>query len=63
MGSDFYSTPTTSVDVKYAFFTGCYQVNFMQHNISFQIFNAQMAVGSWTKFPLFPGMKKITEYI
>ncbi|TFK36013.1 hypothetical protein BDQ12DRAFT_610783 [Crucibulum laeve] len=63
MGSDFCSAPATSVDAECAFFTGCCQVNFMQHNMSSQTFKAQMAVGSWAKSPLFPGMEKITEYI
>ncbi|TFK35153.1 hypothetical protein BDQ12DRAFT_612144 [Crucibulum laeve] len=63
MGSNFCSAPATSVDAEHVFSTGHHQVNFMQHNMSSQTFKAHMAVGSWAKSPLFPGMEKITEHI
>ena len=53
----------TSVDAERAFSVGHRQVNFMQHNMNSQTFKAQMAVGSWAKTPLFPGIDEVAEYI
>jgi hypothetical protein len=53
----------TSVEAERAFSVGRRQVNFMQHNMSSQTFKARMAVGSWAKTPLFPGIDKVSEYI
>ena len=36
-----------STDTERAFSEGCWEVNFMQHNMSSQTFKAEMAVGSW----------------
>ncbi|TFK36771.1 hypothetical protein BDQ12DRAFT_609236, partial [Crucibulum laeve] len=48
-----------------SFSTGCWQVNFMQHNMSSQTFKAQMAVGSWAQAdsPLNPGLKYVSDII
>ncbi|KAF8799650.1 hypothetical protein BYT27DRAFT_7120065, partial [Phlegmacium glaucopus] len=53
----------TSVDAERAFSTGRRQVNFMQHNMSSQTFQSRMAVGSWVKTPLNPGLSKISKII
>ena len=53
----------TSVDAEHAFSVGRRQVNFMQHNMSSQTFKARMAVGSWAKTPLFPGLDEVSGYI
>ena len=51
------------MDAERAFSTGRRQVNFMQHNMSSQTFQARMAVGSWVKTPLNPGLSEISKII
>ncbi|KJA15695.1 hypothetical protein HYPSUDRAFT_148696 [Hypholoma sublateritium FD-334 SS-4] len=63
MASDYCSAPATSVDAERAFSTGCRQVNFMQTNMNSQTFKAQMAIGSWARSPLFPGLKAVENTI
>ncbi|KAF8984366.1 hypothetical protein BDQ17DRAFT_1260872, partial [Cyathus striatus] len=46
-----------------AFSSGCLQINHLQHNMSSQTFKAQMAVGSWAKTPLYPGLSSVTKII
>ncbi|KDR72414.1 hypothetical protein GALMADRAFT_41546, partial [Galerina marginata CBS 339.88] len=53
----------SSVDAERAFSTGRRQVNFMQHNMSSQTFQARMAVGSWAKTPMYPGLEEISNHI
>lgn len=53
----------SSVDAERAFSTGRRQVNFMQHNMSSETFQARMAVGSWAKTPLYPGFSAISRII
>jgi hypothetical protein len=53
----------TSVDAERAFSTGRRQINFTQHNINSQTFRAEMALGSWIKSPLYPGLDKVTQII
>ena len=58
-----FSCSATSVDAKRAFSTGRRQVNFMQTNMNSQTFKAQMAIGSWARSPLFPGLKAAENII
>ena len=51
------------MDGEHAFSTGCCQVNYMQHNMSSETFQARMAVGSWAQTPLFPGFSTISQII
>ena len=51
------------MDAERAFSTGRRQVNFMQHNKNSQTFKAQMALGSWARSPLFPGIKAVSKII
>lgn len=49
----------SSIDTERAFSIGRRQLNFMQTNMSSQSFRAKMAIGSWEKTPLFPGVDAI----
>ena len=51
------------MDAERAFSTGHRQVNYMQHNIGSDTFQARMAVGSWAQTPLFPGFPAIAQII
>ena len=51
------------MDAECAFSTGHRQVNYMQHNMSSDTFQARMAVGSWSQTPLFPGCPAIAQII
>jgi hypothetical protein len=53
----------SSVDAERAFSDGRLQVNHLQHNMSGQTFKAQVALGSWSKTPLMPGLKMATDII
>ncbi|KAF8228811.1 hypothetical protein L208DRAFT_1403052, partial [Tricholoma matsutake] len=55
MGLDFCSAP---VDAECVFSVGRLEVNHLQHNTSPQTFKAQVAVGSWAKTPLYPGLSE-----
>jgi len=46
----------SSVDAERAFSVGRLEVNQLQHNTSPQTFKAQVAVGSWARTPLYPGL-------
>ncbi|KIJ90963.1 hypothetical protein K443DRAFT_115827, partial [Laccaria amethystina LaAM-08-1] len=61
--ADFCSAPATSVDAEQAFSTGRPQINFSQHNINSQTFRAEMALGSWIKSSLYPGLDKVIQII
>jgi hypothetical protein len=78
MASDFCSAPgecftfdisqltlfkASSVDAERAFSNGRLEVNHLQHNTSPQTFKAQMAVGSWCRTPLYPGLLEVTKII
>ncbi|KAF9522260.1 hypothetical protein CPB83DRAFT_777341 [Crepidotus variabilis] len=63
MGSDLCSAPATSVDAERAFSAGRRQVNFLQHNKSSQTFKAQMALGSWARSPLYPGIESVSQMV
>ena len=58
-----YKCTATSVDAERAFSKGRQQVNFTQHNMSSETFTARMAVGSWAKTPIYPGLDKVASYI
>ncbi|KAF8236158.1 hypothetical protein L208DRAFT_1253410 [Tricholoma matsutake] len=58
MGLDFCSAPASSVDAEHAFAVGRLEINHLQHNTSPQTFKAQVAVGSWAKTPLYPGLSE-----
>ena len=51
------------MDAEHAFSTGHRQVNYMQHNMSSDTFQARMAVVSWAQTPLFPGFPEIAQII
>jgi hypothetical protein len=57
------SNLVTSVDAEHTFSSGCHQVNFMQTNMSSQTFKLQMAVGSWSCSPLYPGFDDVTHMV
>ncbi|TFK34201.1 hypothetical protein BDQ12DRAFT_613972 [Crucibulum laeve] len=63
MGSDFCSTPASSVDAECAFSSSHLQINHLQHNMNSQTFKAQMAVGSWAKSTLFQGFTVAKDII
>ena len=46
----------SSVDAERAFSVGRLEVNHLQHNTSPQTFKAQVAIGSWAKTRLYPGL-------
>ena len=51
------------MDAECAFSTGHHQVNYMQHNMSSDTFQARMAVGLWAQTPLFPGFPAIAQIV
>jgi hypothetical protein len=79
MGLDFCSAPgkcnnshlcfysdtllASSVDAEHAFSVGRLEVNHLQHNTSPQTFKAQVAVGSWAKTPLYPGLSETIKIV
>ncbi|KAF8240982.1 hypothetical protein L208DRAFT_1209429, partial [Tricholoma matsutake] len=46
-----------------AFLVGRLEVNHLQHSTSPQTFKAQVAVGSWAKTPLYPGLSETIKII
>jgi hypothetical protein len=48
----------SSVDAEHAFSVGRLEINHLQHSTSPQTFKAQVAVGSWAKTPLYPGLSE-----
>ncbi|KAF8220870.1 hypothetical protein L208DRAFT_1331347 [Tricholoma matsutake] len=63
MGLDFCSAPASSVDAERAFAVGRLEINHLQHNTSPQTFKAQVAVGSWAKTPLYPGLSETIKIV
>ncbi|KAF8220918.1 hypothetical protein L208DRAFT_1330994 [Tricholoma matsutake] len=63
MGLDFCSAPASSVDAEHAFAVGRLEINHLQHNTSPQTFKAQVAVGSWAKTPLYPGLSETIKIV
>ncbi|KAF8225193.1 hypothetical protein L208DRAFT_1506872 [Tricholoma matsutake] len=63
MGLDFCSAPASSVDAECAFSVGRLEINHLQHNTSPQTFKAQVAVGSWAKTPLYPGLSETIKIV
>ncbi|KAF8240417.1 hypothetical protein L208DRAFT_1233055 [Tricholoma matsutake] len=63
MGLDFCSAPASSVDAEHAFTVGRLEINHLQHNTSPQTFKAQVAVGSWAKTPLYPGLSETIKIV
>ncbi len=53
----------SSVDAERAFSDGRLQINHLQHNMSSQTFKAQMALGSWARTPLYPGLSDAIKII
>ena len=53
-----YFIAASSVDAECAFSVGRLEVNHLQHNTSPQTFKAQVAVGSWARTPLYPGLSE-----
>ncbi|KAJ6504023.1 hypothetical protein DFH09DRAFT_944136, partial [Mycena vulgaris] len=49
----FLSFAASHVDAERAFSEGRREVNFLQHNIGYQTFRAEMALGSWDGQPFF----------
>jgi hypothetical protein len=53
----------SSVDAERAFSNGRLEVNHLQHNMSPQTFKAQIAIGSWSRTPLYPGLVEVMRII
>ena len=53
----------SSVDAECAFSVGRLEINHLQHNTSPQTFKAQVAVGSWAKTPLYPGLSETMKIV
>ncbi|KAF8600765.1 hypothetical protein BDV93DRAFT_446922, partial [Ceratobasidium sp. AG-I] len=53
----------SSVDAERAFSGGRLMVNHLQHQMSAQTFQAQMAVGSWFETPLLPTLLDVSRII
>jgi hypothetical protein len=53
----------SSVDAECAFSFGRLEVNHLQHSTSPQTFKAQVAVGSWAKTPLYPGLSETIKIV
>ena len=53
----------SSVDAERAFSVGRLEINHLQHSTSPQTFKAQVAVGSWAKTPLYPGLSDTIKII
>ena len=51
------------MDAERAFSVGRLEINHLQHNTSPQTFKAQVAVGSWAKTPLYPGLSETIKII
>jgi len=51
------------VDAERAFSVGRLEVNHLQHNTSPQTFKAQVAVGSWARTPLYPGLSDTIKIV
>ncbi|CAE7107559.1 unnamed protein product [Rhizoctonia solani] len=63
MALDFLTAPATSVDAERAFSGGRLMINHLQHQMSSQTFQAQMAIGSWYKTPLLPDVSYATRIL
>lgn len=53
----------SSVDAERAFSVGRLEVNHLQHSTSQQTFKSQVAVGSWAKTPLYPGLSETIKIV
>lgn len=53
----------SSVDAERAFSVGRLEINHLQHSTSPQTFKAQVAVGSWAKTPLYPGLSETIKIV
>jgi hypothetical protein len=53
----------SSVDAECAFSVGRLEVNHLQHSTSPQTFKAQVAVGSWARTPLYPGLSETIKIV
>ena len=51
------------MDAEHAFSVGRLEVSHIQHNTSPRTFNAQVAVGSWAKTPLNPGLSETIRIV
>jgi hypothetical protein len=58
-----YFIAASSVDAERAFSVGRLEVNHLQHNTSPQTFKAQVAVGSWARTPLYPGLSETIKIV
>jgi hypothetical protein len=56
-------TTASSVDAERAFSVGRLEVNHLQQNTSPQTFKAQIAVGSWARTPLYPGLSETVKIV
>ena len=58
-----YFIAASSVDAECAFSVGRLEVNYLQQNTSLQTFKAQVAVGSWARTPLYPGLSEMVKIV
>ncbi|QRV80101.1 hAT family dimerization protein [Ceratobasidium sp. AG-Ba] len=63
MALDYLTAPATSVDAERAFSGGRLTINHLQHQMSVQTFQAQMAIGAWFGTPLLPDISYATRII
>ncbi|QRV95405.1 hAT family dimerization protein [Ceratobasidium sp. AG-Ba] len=63
MALDYLTAPATSVDTERAFSGGRLMINHLQHQMSAQTFQAQMAIGAWFGTPLLPDVSYATRII
>jgi hypothetical protein len=55
--------PATSVDIEQAFSARRLTINHLQHNMSLEMFEAKMVVGSWYGTPLLPKISNMAAII
>ncbi|CAE6461521.1 unnamed protein product [Rhizoctonia solani] len=63
MALDYLTSPASSVDAERAFSCGRLMINHLQHRMSPQTFQAQMAIGFWFGTPLLPNIDSVASII
>ncbi|QRV87680.1 hAT family dimerization protein [Ceratobasidium sp. AG-Ba] len=63
MALDYLTAPATSVDAERAFSGGRLMIDHLQHQMSAQTFQAQIAIGAWFGTPLLPDVSYATRII
>ncbi|CUA75984.1 hypothetical protein RSOLAG22IIIB_01988 [Rhizoctonia solani] len=63
MALDYLTAPASSVDAERAFSSGRLMINHLQHQVSSQTFQSQMAIGSWFGTPLLPNLHTVASIV